>query len=80
MSRVADKKATKAARKRQAAGKARLDEIFNGNDLAGARERIAQQRIDDGRGGSDTRKHWSRPARRGKTKAQRVARRANRRS
>lgn len=78
VTRVVDKKATKAARKRQAAGKAKLDLIFNGGDLGEARARIRQKRVSDGCGGSATRKHWTRPDRRARTKAQRIARRANR--
>lgn len=78
MTFVVDKKATKAARERQATGKATLDFIFNGGNLAAAREQAAIQRVDGGQSRTATRKHWTRPERRARTKAQRIARRTNR--
>lgn len=78
MTRTVDKTATRVARARHTAGQMVLDFIFNGNDMRAAREQLAYQRIFGGQSRSATKKHWTRPQRRTRAKAQRIARRKNR--
>lgn len=78
--RPLDVDATKTARARHALGKQRLDKVFNGNASPGTvAEGEAARRQTQGRGGSATKRHWTRPARRAAGRAQRAARRLSRR-
>lgn len=77
MTRVIDRKATKAARAHQHAGIAAMQERF-GFDAEGFPALDRQRRQQQGSGGSATQTRWSRPERRRRAKVQRVARRRNR--
>lgn len=77
--RPLDVERTQEARTRHALGRKRLNGIFNGGSTPKQIEQVAQAtQIAQGRGGTATRKHWTRPERRAKGKAQRLARRRNR--
>lgn len=80
--RPLDVEATKAARTRHARGRSVLDAIFAVADPRSLGKMEMARRISQGSGPGGfarfTQAHWTRPGRRARTKAQRIARRANR--